>query len=232
MFAVSHRFLGFSSSRDFGILTLLLSAAADLCLALRFLASCLLCHKTSKKKKKSLEEIRSKIARRRAKTGRMKKLRHSREIGLDGIECFVCATRAANPQGLDLQFEETENGALTLFRLPQAFQSYPGFLHGGIVAAILDETMAYGGVFRYGCLPLTRKMTLSYRRGVDAEKEHRCESQIVSESEGAFTAKASVSLPGRGNLVLAEADFILPTMAQAERLMPGAERHAWIKYFR
>lgn len=182
--------------------------------------------------KKISNEIRSKITRRRAKTGPMKKLRHSREIGLDGIECFVCGTQSANPRGLDLQFQETEEGASTLFHLPSVFQSYPGFVHGGIVAAILDETMAYGGVFRYGCLPLTRKMTVSYRRGVSADKEHRCESQIVAESEGAFSAKATVSLPGRGNLVLAEADFILPTLAQAERLMPGAERHAWIKYFR
>jgi acyl-coenzyme A thioesterase PaaI-like protein len=159
-------------------------------------------------------------------------LKHSRHIGLDGIECFVCAAKEFNPSGLHLEFEQTAQGAITHFSLPALFQSYPGFLHGGIVACVLDETMAYAGVFRYGCLPLTRKMSLSYRRGVEAGREYVCESSIVSESENGFSAKASVSLKGRGAFVLSEAEFVMPTVDQAERLMPGSSSHPWVKYFR
>ncbi|MBY0369260.1 hypothetical protein K2X33_01145 [bacterium] len=158
--------------------------------------------------------------------------KHSRHIGLDDIECFVCAPAANNPRGLDLSFVQTEHGAKTVFTLPTCFQSYPGFLHGGIVSCVIDETMAYAGVFRYQKLPLTRKMTLSYRRGVEAGKEFICESQITAESETGFSAKASVSLPGRGIFVLGEADFILPTAEQAFRLMPGEAGEQWRKYFR
>ena len=158
--------------------------------------------------------------------------KHSRRIGLDDIQCYVCAPRENNAHGLHLEFEQIENGAQTLFVLPTHFQSYPGFLHGGIVSAILDETMAYAGVFKFEKLPLTRKMTLSYRRGVEAGKEYLCRSEIVSFTDEGFSAKAAVSLPGRGSFVLAEADFILPTAEQAARLMPGAEGDSWRRYFR
>ncbi len=158
--------------------------------------------------------------------------KHSRHIGLDDIECFVCAPEKNNARGLNLEFIQTADGAETRFSLPKAFQSYPGFLHGGIVSAVLDETMAYAGVFRYEKLPLTRRMTLSYRRGVEAGKEYLCRSQIIDEVEGGFKATAAVSLPGRGSFVLAEADFILPTAEQASRLMPGADGESWRRYFR
>ncbi len=158
--------------------------------------------------------------------------KHSRHIGLDDIECFVCAPKENNPRGLHLEFTQTENGAETHFQLPEAFQSYPGFLHGGIVSSVLDETMAYAGVFHFEKLPLTRKMTISYRRGVEAGRIYVCRSEMTKIYEGGFSATATVSLPGRGNFVLSEGDFILPTKAQAERLMPGQALSAWSKYFR
>lgn len=159
-------------------------------------------------------------------------MKHSRRIGLDDIECFVCAPAANNPRGLDLQFEQTEKGAKTVFSLGRWFQSYPGFLHGGIVSSVIDETMAYAGVFRFQKLPLTRKMTISFRRGIEADKLFTCESEITAETPTGFSAKATISLAGRGIFVLGEADFILPTLEQASRLMPGSDGDAWRRYFR
>lgn len=156
--------------------------------------------------------------------------KHSRRIGLDSIRCFVCAPKENNPHGLHLEFLETKDGAETFFTLHEAYQSYPGFLHGGIVSSILDETMGYVGVFRFGSLPLTRKLTISYRRGVEAGKEHRCAAKLVERTDVGYRATAAISLAGRGSFALAEADFILPTKEQASRLMPGADD--WKDYFR
>ncbi len=161
-----------------------------------------------------------------------KSFKHSRHIGIESVDCFVCAPKKNNPKSLDLEFVETENGAETRFLLPSGFQSYPGFLHGGIVSAILDETMAYAGVFRYDKFPLTRRMSLSYRRGVEAEKEYVCRSELVEVGEAGFSARAVVSLAGRGSFVLSEGDFILPTKEQAARMMPGANHPNWSRFFR
>ena len=53
--------------------------------------------------------------------------------------CFICGRD--NPAGLHLVFvEDHEAGVVRVeFTVPDRFQGYPGVVHGGIVAAILDE---------------------------------------------------------------------------------------------
>ena len=61
--------------------------------------------------------------------------------------CFGCAPH--NPIGLRLFFQEERDGFSTRFRLGPDYESFPGVIHGGIVAAILDETLAQT-VYRSG----------------------------------------------------------------------------------
>jgi acyl-coenzyme A thioesterase PaaI-like protein len=52
--------------------------------------------------------------------------------------CFICGVD--NPVGLKLKIYETEPGVIeTNYTIPEHYQSYPGIVHGGIVATILDE---------------------------------------------------------------------------------------------
>jgi acyl-coenzyme A thioesterase PaaI-like protein len=52
--------------------------------------------------------------------------------------CFICGLK--NPVGLHLHIYEVEPGVVeSTYTAPDHFQGYPGVLHGGIVAAILDE---------------------------------------------------------------------------------------------
>ena len=52
--------------------------------------------------------------------------------------CFICGLE--NPIGLHLKIYETAPGVIeTTFTAPEHFQGYPGMLHGGITATILDE---------------------------------------------------------------------------------------------
>jgi acyl-coenzyme A thioesterase PaaI-like protein len=52
--------------------------------------------------------------------------------------CFVCGVE--NIQGLQIDFYEVEAGKVTAaITVPQHFQGYPGIVHGGIIAAMLDE---------------------------------------------------------------------------------------------
>lgn len=52
--------------------------------------------------------------------------------------CFICGVE--NPVGLHLHFYETEPGVIeTAYTAPDHFEGFPGVLHGGIVAAIIDE---------------------------------------------------------------------------------------------
>jgi acyl-coenzyme A thioesterase PaaI-like protein len=54
--------------------------------------------------------------------------------------CFICGL--ANPIGLKMVFHEDQQKNLVRADLtvPETYRSYPGVVHGGIVATILDET--------------------------------------------------------------------------------------------
>ena len=54
--------------------------------------------------------------------------------------CMVCGTE--NPAGLRGRFLELEGGELLgVFEPRSVHQGYPGRLHGGIAATVLDETI-------------------------------------------------------------------------------------------
>jgi acyl-coenzyme A thioesterase PaaI-like protein len=89
--------------------------------------------------------------------------------------CFICGLE--NPAGLHLHFYETEPGAIeTTYTAPEHFQGYPGVLHGGIVAAILDEV---SGRAHMGSDPhasrfmYTAKLEVKYRRNVPIGRQLR-----------------------------------------------------------
>jgi uncharacterized protein (TIGR00369 family) len=53
-------------------------------------------------------------------------------------QCFVCGLE--NPKGLHMHFYETAPDEVTAeYTAPEQYQGYPGILHGGVTAAILDE---------------------------------------------------------------------------------------------
>jgi len=82
--------------------------------------------------------------------------------------CLVCGLE--NPIGLHLHFYETEPGIVeTQYIAPDHFQGYPGVVHGGIVAALIDEV---SGRALMGSDPLnsrfmfTGKLEVKYRKNV------------------------------------------------------------------
>jgi len=81
--------------------------------------------------------------------------------------CFVCGLE--NPVGLHLHIYEVEPGVVeTMYTAPDHFQGYPGVLHGGIVAAILDEISgrAQMGSTESPRFMFTGKLEVKYRKNV------------------------------------------------------------------
>jgi len=91
---------------------------------------------------------------------------------LEGIKqpnsrmCFVCGLQ--NSAGLHLKFYSEGPGKVRVdWTAPECYQGYPGHLHGGISAAILDEaagrTVLGDSSLRFF---VTLKMELRYRKPV------------------------------------------------------------------
>jgi len=95
--------------------------------------------------------------------------------------CFGCGP--ANPAGLHLEFMLAEDGMVVSFpTVPDGFEGPTGFLHGGIIATLLDEIMSKA-VRVLGLTAMTRHMEVDYLRPVPSATAIRMEGRVV-RSEG------------------------------------------------
>jgi uncharacterized protein (TIGR00369 family) len=76
--------------------------------------------------------------------------------------CFVCGKD--NPKSLHLNFDYIDNQTVIAeFSLDKEYEGYPDTLHGGILAAILDDAMA-NTVKLDGILIYTVELNIKYLR--------------------------------------------------------------------
>ncbi len=74
--------------------------------------------------------------------------------------CFVCGDK--NPAGLEASFYLNGEEARGEFTPDSRWEGYPGVVHGGILAALLDEVM-YKAIASSGELAMTAEITVRFR---------------------------------------------------------------------
>jgi acyl-coenzyme A thioesterase PaaI-like protein len=125
----------------------------------------------------------------------------------NSLNCFVCGIE--NPCGLHLKFYITGPGEVTAdYTVPECYQGYPGVVHGGIVAAMLDEVS--GRAHMGGDPPrfmYTARLEMRYRRNVPVGQPLRLVGQ-AGKSKGR-TATAIGKIYDQAGVVLAEAEALL-----------------------
>ena len=125
------------------------------------------------------------------------------------VHCFVCGVR--NDAGLKMRFFESETEPLEItaeYSVPADYQGYPGVVHGGIIASMLDEVTSRT-VFR-GDPPrfvVTASLNVRYRKPVPIETPLKLMGRIVKQKGRVITVAGE--LTGPGDLLLAEAEAVL-----------------------
>jgi uncharacterized protein (TIGR00369 family) len=121
--------------------------------------------------------------------------------------CFICGLE--NPAGLHLRFYDDGKDEVTCdFMVTPKHQSYPGRVHGGVIAAILDEaggrTAAINDHNRFF---VTASLEVRYRRPVPLDTPLRAVGRLRKLVGRRAQAHAEIrSLDGE---VLAEAELLL-----------------------
>jgi uncharacterized protein (TIGR00369 family) len=114
--------------------------------------------------------------------------------------CFGCGH--ANPAGLRLEFLLAEGGSLvSLPTVPEAFDGHPGYLHGGIIATLLDEAMSKA-VRARGFTTMTRRIEIDFRLPVPSGAPIRLEGRVVRDEGRKHWTEARIL--NTKNAVLAE----------------------------
>jgi acyl-coenzyme A thioesterase PaaI-like protein len=92
--------------------------------------------------------------------------------------CFACGTLNTHGMGLALHVEPDR--AWTELTLEPRFQGWDGIAHGGILATVLDEVMAWSlaGADNWG---VTARMSIEFRKPVPLETPLRAEGWITEQ---------------------------------------------------
>jgi acyl-coenzyme A thioesterase PaaI-like protein len=109
-------------------------------------------------------------------------------------KCIVCGLN--NKLGLRASFYEVENGELVAIFTPlEEHQSYPGRLHGGITASILDETIGRAIMIKNENLwGVTIELSLKYRKPIPLNEELKVIGRITKDSSRVFEGTGEIIL--------------------------------------
>ncbi|MGH2490442.1 MAG: PaaI family thioesterase [Candidatus Limnocylindria bacterium] len=136
------------------------------------------------------------------------------ELGVDFEHwCFACGR--LNDSGLHLDFDVSRGRAETRCTPERRHQGYDGTVHGGIVTALLDETMGWA-IFHQGIWGVTARMNVTFRQPVLVAEELRVVGEVVRERSRSIETHGVVSRAG-DSAVLAEADAVFLLMPDKRR---------------
>lgn len=102
-----------------------------------------------------------------------------------------------NEFSLGTRFFNMENGeVVAMFRTEDHHQSYPGRVHGGLVSAILDETIG-----RAVCVEepdtwgVTVELTVKYKKPVPTETDLKAVGRLTRNTRRVFEGEGELYLP-------------------------------------
>ena len=104
--------------------------------------------------------------------------------------CFGCGP--ANPSGLQLEFLLAPDlSVVCIAQVSDHFEGHPGYLHGGVIATLLDEAMSKS-VRARNALAMTRELKVEYLRPVPSCTPIRIEGRIVKHEGRKYWAEATI----------------------------------------
>ena len=107
----------------------------------------------------------------------------------DASRCFVCG--ADNPIGLKLRFSPDGEGVRAEFTPTDLHVGYEGLIHGGILAALIDDALA-NIWFTKGQEAITAKIEVRFRREVRPGERLVVVAHPTGVKRGMMTARAEV----------------------------------------
>jgi uncharacterized protein (TIGR00369 family) len=134
--------------------------------------------------------------------------------------CFVCGL--SNPCGLKIVFHEDHEAGQVRADLvvPETYRSYPGVVHGGIVATILDETSGRALMLHTGdsnAFFATAKLQVRYRRATPVDTPLVAVGWVERAGESRAKVKGELRLQDGTVLAFCESLIVRPQDEFLER---------------
>ena len=153
----------------------------------------------------------------------IKSMQSSRIKQPNSKNCFACGL--GNEHGLGLQFYEINGDELVAENVvPEHFEGFPGIVHGGIIASMLDEMVSraamIGDTNRFR---MTAKLEIRYRAPVPTGQLLKLRAVIEKRRGRISCTKAELMLPdgtvaAEANGMMVDVDEFLVDTANLEEL--------------
>jgi len=114
---------------------------------------------------------------------------------LSAHRCFACGD--LNAQGIRMPLHLEPDRAWSELAIEPRFQGWEGIAHGGILATILDEVMAWATASR-GTFGFTGRLSIEYRRPVPVGVPIRAEGRVIDARRRILRTAATIIDPVSG----------------------------------
>jgi uncharacterized protein (TIGR00369 family) len=106
--------------------------------------------------------------------------------------CFGCGKN--NPIGLKLKFtwDKKTRAASADFNPDENMQGWAGYVHGGIIACILDEAIGWAAMSA-GTNSVTAKLQVRYRRMVPIGQSYTVSCRVTKQSSRLIETEAKLT---------------------------------------
>ena len=139
-----------------------------------------------------------------------------------GVMCFACGVE--NDRGLGMDFRRDGDRAVSEYVPADYQQGYPGRMHGGIVATMIDEAMGWA-VYQAAYWGATARLSVRYRRPVNLDQRLRVEAWITRDRRGLVELRGEVRDESGALLAEGEGTFMKLDRRMAAE-MSGLAREA------
>lgn len=141
--------------------------------------------------------------------------------------CFVCGVE--NKDGLHLVLDCDRPGHVYgRINIPQKFEGWPGIVHGGILASLLDE--AGGRCADCNVIPkimmVTGSLQIRYRKPAPVGEDLLLEGQFINKNGRVI--KAHSQILNSNNDILAEADILYVEIDKANTDNQNLDMEQWV----
>jgi uncharacterized protein (TIGR00369 family) len=144
--------------------------------------------------------------------------------------CFICGLQ--NPVGLKMAlYNDLDNQqVVSHVTVPEHFQGYPGVVHGGIVATMLDEVSGRAVLIdgNDDNLMVTVKLEVKYRQPTPTQTLLTVIGKVESATSSRAKVHGYIQLPD--GTITAEADLILARPPQDFKDRWEDEKQHWKIY--
>jgi len=131
--------------------------------------------------------------------------------------CFVCGD--ANCHGLNVRFMTDGLKVWTTMTPTAPYMGYAGITHGGVLAALLDETMGWAPAVRTGLFCMAVHLNIEYRRSVPIGREITVTGEMTDVSRRIWEGRGEIR-DAQGTLYVRGTGRFMPlTREQTDAVM-------------